>query len=462
MKTPTDQQQGLSALEMLSYDPQYHASIHEPSVIQNLYFFIRAPPTPPTLQQLELLTLASSILANVCIGFPKLADDLILLGMYGEIVKLLNLLETELGNSGGGSTLPLPAIPGGPAPPSDGGIGGSQRQLVVELAIEKVMGLLVNLQAKKKNQTLPYVEEDEAGGAGETILEVCVKLLRVQGLAANRGVMLCLKNLMHEAKLLKKMLSNTDGLSLMCSNFSRYFSPKGGQKLGEGGVPVFGQSSLSSSAYSVTPEGVAIDWLWAFSLFAWHSDELLPLVRQHHVAPAALHLLSYSASQASPSSPSGSWALLQFESARVLSFLTYSGCEGLVSPNDVSDVFLELLISGGGPWSTITTVELAGFLGRLGGGGGKMEDLDFPNHFFKFCANVLANISMGDEEVVLGMVKDDRLLVKLVGVLEEGDRTTSLTQVFLLVFFLSFFLSFFFLSSCLFSFFLSPNLPLPF
>ena len=444
MKTPADQQQGLSALEMLSYDPQYHASIHEPSVIQNLYFFIRAPPSPPTLQQLELLTLASSILANVCIGFPKLADDLILLGMYREIVKVLHLLEKELSGGGGGAPPPMPLPPALPSPDMilGGGVGGGQRKVVVELAVEKVVGLLVNLQAKKKNQTLPYVEEDEgSGGAGDEILEVCVKLLKVEGIKANRGVMLCLKNLMHEGRLLKKMLANEAGLSLICSRFAIYFARKQGQKLGEGGIPVIGGQNLSSSSNPVSLEGAAIDWLWAFSLFAWHSDELLSLMKKHQVADSALHVLSVSATTQSPTSGSGSggggggWALLQMESARIVSFLTYSGCEGLVSPADVLDVFLNLMVGGGGPWN-VSPVEMSALVGRLGGG--KVEDIDLPNQFLKIVANVLANISIGDEEVVLGMVKDDRLLVRLVGVLEEGDRTSSLTQVFFPFFSFSF------------------------
>mmetsp|Transcript_13351 Transcript_13351/g.18219 ORF Transcript_13351/g.18219 Transcript_13351/m.18219 type:complete len:1644 (-) Transcript_13351:244-5175(-) len=366
-KPATAQLTGLRMLEMLSYDPICHSSIHEPSVVQSIYFFIRAPPGkgPPEQIQWELMSLAASILANVCNSFPKLADDLIVFGMYKAILKILPLF--------------IPLL--------------SSANEVVELAIEKVVGLLANLQAKKRHQTLPYSTDggDEEEGAnpvaaGDEVLSLCIQLVKVKALSANRSVMLCLRNLMQEPRLLKRFLGNEEWMFSLCEMFSFFFSE-------------------TAQMENFPPEIVA-DWLGCFSLFAWHVDEMLPGLLKYNVIGAALSLLE---------GPLGTQWAVQLEGCRLLSFVTsiVPMCDTL-KDSHLSSVFIELLVnphSEGNPHTSSDSASLQ----------------------LKFVVNVLANVTIGEEEFVPKFVSDlladERVLQKLVSLLEEGDRSLSFNQI---------------------------------
>jgi hypothetical protein len=374
VKPPSSQQQGLRSLEEISYDSSFHSSIHEPSVIQNLYFFIRAPPPqhgPIQPLQYELITYASSILANVCVTIPTLADDLLHLGMYKEIVKILHTF------------LPLPADPND----------------TLELAIEKVVGLLTNLQAKSKTKPLPYssdLEDEEAAAAcGDEILKLLLDLMKVQSFFANRAVVLCLKNVLAESRLMKRFIAQEEGVRLVCRIFSE----------------------LCGYHSSLPPE-IVVDWLNCMTLLLWHSDELLTPFVEFSTALSVFDLLV---------GPLAASPVVQVDTIRGLSFLSSNQTisDSLVQGTRVTEVICDVILTGQPVPVTAANPSIDFLRHRQS----RLEEGDAASVVQKYSINTLANLSTGCESVVHHLIGDERMMVKLCTLLEEGDRTPSFVQV---------------------------------
>mmetsp|Transcript_24361 Transcript_24361/g.68297 ORF Transcript_24361/g.68297 Transcript_24361/m.68297 type:complete len:1678 (+) Transcript_24361:195-5228(+) len=184
-KSEDSQKSGLKSLEETSYLAASHRYIHEPSVIQSLYFFVRIPSAPSGAKNYTLLTLASSVLANLCVTQASLADDLLVLGMYQQILKILQWIP----------------------PLQDDNHAFEQR-----MAIEKVTGLLANLIAKTKNPaSLPYTADH-----GAELIGTLLKLINVKSPKAARAICICLRNVLQESGCMKYFLSLKNGPNSVC------------------------------------------------------------------------------------------------------------------------------------------------------------------------------------------------------------------------------------------------------
>ena len=369
-RAPESQEKWLRSLEALSYDAVSHSSIIAPSVVQNLYFFIRAPSTSPTPLEWNLITFSCSVLANTMVSYPELADDLVLLKMDQEILKILRLF------------LPLPVRP------PDG----------VCLAVEKIVGLFTNLQAKTKSHPLPYTLEtedeiidpanpkkEEKGNTGEDLMNILLGLSTISSLPARRSVLLCLKNLMLESRLFRRFLGLKDWHNPLCAIYS----------------------TTITSLVEFLPDSadVLADCLQTLSFFSYFTDEFASHFLTHYVGSHILYVL-----QGDASSVHG----VYHEGCRVLSFLT--SVEGicnteLIPTTGITETMVEFLLGGNpGP-------------GPIG----------FDDVTIKFVLNTICNLSIPGgthvDQVVGTLLADKRVIPRLLDTLQEGDRVPSVVQI---------------------------------
>ncbi len=399
IRPPESQLQGLQSLEILSLDPSTHSMIHEPSVIQSLFFFIRVPPTQMKTIHFLLVTNAASILANVCITFPKLADDLLHLGIYTEIVKIL----TEV--------LPLPV----------------DRPLDLEKAnaVDKLFALLVNLQAKRSSKLLPYMAEEDDEKSSyflDEAMNLAIHFTQMTSHEATRSVCLFLRNLLQDSRAHRQFLSSTKHLQFVLHAFY----------------------DVSQQTHCAVSDAAVGDWMSVISFLVWNCDELRDILLEYHTPDCVMIVLQ----SRRPLSLS-----LQLECARALSFLSSNEevCDHLLTNTNVVTVVTELLLSfdangsggialsrpkgslGGSDSSFVMDGNMSFKEGR---GSGSLhsgnqsrfrEDSEFS--FLKFTVNLIANLTFGSPEKLTDLFTNDQLILKIASLLEEGDRFPPFIQI---------------------------------
>ena len=349
-----------------------------------------------------LVTHAASILANVCITFPKLADDLLHLGIYSEIVKVLSEI------------LPLPA------------------SRVIDLekanAVEKLFALLVNLQAKRSGKLLPYMgeeDDDRTAYALNEAVNLTVHFTQMSSHESSRSVCLFLRNLLQDNRAHRTFFSNPQHLQFILHAFY----------------------DLAQCQESAVSDAVALDWMSAISFISYQCDDFKNVFVEYHCPDCILIILQ---SRRPISLP------LQMECIKALSFLSANEeiCEHLLRNTKAisvgAEVFLSFDASGAGgiglsrPQKTLLRSSDSAVTNSLevnppqkdsrGSGNFSLGNLprsrDDPDcMYMKFSVNLLANLTFGSPDLLAELIQNDCLIQRIASLLEEGDRIPPFIQV---------------------------------